>query len=486
MFTAPWPVSETHSTMKALARLALVTVFALMWSLGACSTPDESPNDLTPESNDAGDASPGDISEAADLPPLSDSDDPEPDGGDVPDVDTPDAAPDVSLPTEDVAEPEPEPIIPECEADVDCADGLTCCQGRCADLDSDRDHCGACGNACPVECGPEVCLKAVQISAGRGTTCALLNNGTVRCFGRYVGQETEQNLGSSRPLEVPGIVDALMVSCSNNHVCVIHVGGTVSCWGDNEFYQLARPGDVNGLSITPVGIEGVSDAVFVEAAEDGTCVVLSDGGVMCWGLTQSGRFGGEAFEEAVRIPAHHDVVNLSMTLNHALWLHDDGRVFVTGTPPYIRGIALTPQPMNFQAIQVGAGGGHSCMVDLDGDLWCLGDNFDYQIGPAPCNFCDEPQRVPNATDIVSLDLGDKYTCFINIQGQAFCFGDLINVSRNPPDVLGMPRRVSDIPEPLVQVSSAQLYSCALASSGRVYCWGSPPGLRDGLAKPIEW
>lgn len=37
---------------------------------------------------------------------------------------------------------------PECSPTMPCAAGRSCCGGGCVDVQSDRNHCGACGNAC--------------------------------------------------------------------------------------------------------------------------------------------------------------------------------------------------------------------------------------------------------------------------------------------------------------------------------------------------
>lgn len=49
---------------------------------------------------------------------------------------------------EDAVEVVEEVEPPECTEDDDCLEGLTCCEGRCANLDRDPHHCSACGTAC--------------------------------------------------------------------------------------------------------------------------------------------------------------------------------------------------------------------------------------------------------------------------------------------------------------------------------------------------
>ena len=51
---------------------------------------------------------------------------------------------------------------------AECADGYAECQGRCVDLYSDTEHCGACGSACPTGsyCSLGECTGAQREDAG--------------------------------------------------------------------------------------------------------------------------------------------------------------------------------------------------------------------------------------------------------------------------------------------------------------------------------
>ena len=50
---------------------------------------------------------------------------------------------------------------------AECASGLTLCDGRCVDLESDPDHCGACGDSCGAfECAERTCGPDLRPDAG--------------------------------------------------------------------------------------------------------------------------------------------------------------------------------------------------------------------------------------------------------------------------------------------------------------------------------
>ena len=91
--------------------------------------------------------------------------------------------------------------------------------------------------------GSTSALSGVQaVALGQGHTCALLVNGTVKCWGYNFygelgdGTTTERHTpvtvkaaaGSTSPLS--GVI---AVAVGDSHSCALLVGGTVKCWGAN-------------------------------------------------------------------------------------------------------------------------------------------------------------------------------------------------------------------------------------------------------------
>lgn len=73
-----------------------------------------------------------------------------------------------------------------CTDEHGCADGQTCCQGACLDLESDRRNCGACGVACPgiSQCCDGLCHDVYSDSRHCGTcgvSCPGLDHASSKC-----------------------------------------------------------------------------------------------------------------------------------------------------------------------------------------------------------------------------------------------------------------------------------------------------------------
>jgi alpha-tubulin suppressor-like RCC1 family protein len=105
---------------------------------------------------------------------------------------------------------------------------------------------------------PVAGLSGVTAISARGDhTCALLGDGTVRCWGADVhgeiGDGTIVELRAA-PTPVKGLVGAIAISAGNQFSCALLGDGTVRCWGNNEFGQLGN-GTQSTIAVpTPVAV----------------------------------------------------------------------------------------------------------------------------------------------------------------------------------------------------------------------------------------
>ena len=145
---------------------------------------------------------------------------------------------------------------------------------------------------------------ATAVAAGGGHTCARLSDGSARCWGSHALDQLG-NTGlitgssSSTPVTVSGLANAVSIEAGTNHTCAVINTGTVSCWGDNSNGQLGGfwtllatiPLSNRTTSDTPISVSGISGATGAAAGFVQSCATLSTGKVFCWGDNSNGQLG---------------------------------------------------------------------------------------------------------------------------------------------------------------------------------------------------
>lgn len=144
-----------------------------------------------------------------------------------------------------------------------------------------------------------------ELAAGSDHTCALLESGGVRCWGKndagQLGDGTTSD--SAQPVNVVELGGAVQIAAGFRHTCALLVNGTVACWGDNTHHQLAIGTTDN--STRPRIVVGIVGARELSLAGNGACVRLDGGYARCWGQNDDAQLGdGTSVEHSVPMPMH--------------------------------------------------------------------------------------------------------------------------------------------------------------------------------------
>lgn len=136
------------------------------------------------------------------------------------------------------------------------------------------------------------------IAAGHYFACALQADGTVACWGSdeygQIGSAPQAMCGfpcSPTPSVVPNLGNVTAITAGDEFACALIADGTVRCWGFNADGQLGDGTTVN--SMAPVAVSGLSDVVAISASTEGdfACALTSSQAIECWGLALNGQLG---------------------------------------------------------------------------------------------------------------------------------------------------------------------------------------------------
>lgn len=369
----------------------------------------------------------------------------------------------------------------------------------------------------------------VAIAAGEFHTCALTSAGGVKCWGRNESGALGDNTTTSRrsPVDVAGLASGVRaVAAGDRGTCALMNGGGVKCWGrpfvestnGTSFTYPRTPTDVAGLASGVIAIEAGGDSVCALTAVGGvkctmfgtsgpvmvdepalsmgvsaiatssehTCAIGASGGVKCWGQNSYGNLGDNTYTDRFT-PA--DVVNLTsgagriatrgdrscaVTNTGAVKCWGNNREGQLGDNSTSRRHKPVPvQRLTSGARAIGTGFEHTCALDSNNGVKCWGENSAGELGDGTNTPRFTPTDVAGLTaGVTAVAVGSGHSCALKNGGvkcwganSAGSLGDNSNIARSTPvDVFGLTSGV-------IAVSAGGTHSCAITDAGGVKCWG---------------
>lgn len=322
---------------------------------------------------------------------------------------------------------------------------------------------------------------AIAIAAGFDVTCAVLDTHELKCWGKnWFGElglgdtaprgDTPGSMGDALPVIDlgPGAsVDAVRVG--NYHTCALLHDGSVRCWGDPTASGVStHHGDHAGtmgsaLPAVPIGTKKTAKRLF--AAYNTACAILEDGSTKCWGDNGSGELGlgdlkprgglpgtmGDALP-AIDFGGPRRAAQMAPGSYSGCAVLDDAsvRCWGNGADLGLGGVKNhgdTPGTMGVNLPAVDLGAGRSALAVTSGARWAcallddhqvkcwgsneggqLGQGDSYQRGAAPLEMGDAlpPVDLGAGRSVLAVEAGGAFGCAI-LDGRAVkCWGLNLN------------------------------------------------------------
>lgn len=145
-----------------------------------------------------------------------------------------------------------------------------------------------------------------SVDTGQYSTCALLSNGSVSCWGYaaqgQIGNGISINVYSPPTSDIPGL-NAVQISVGQLHTCVVLQSAGVRCWGGNTNGQIGQPSSVLWLA-TPPTSDLIGNVSQVSCGEYHTCLLMANTtGVRCFGYNGYGQLGTGSMASLNTVPS---------------------------------------------------------------------------------------------------------------------------------------------------------------------------------------
>lgn len=374
--------------------------------------------------------------------------------------------------------------------------------------------------------------------------CLLSNNGRVRCWGDNgngeLGQENTAYIGDDETVvDLPAVSvgtdrSVSAISAGDTFTCAILDDATLKCWGKNDYGQLGLGDNVDrGDTVSSMGdnlpLVDLGDGRTARSVTTGSrfaCVILDNEDVKCWGDGTYGRLGsgdelvhgdgaGEMGNNLVPIDLGTGRVprQISAGRYHACALFRDGSVKCWGRNQYGQlglgdmnnrgdGVGLMGDSLGTvdlgtgrTAVEIYTGNYHNCALLDNNTVKCWGYNNDGQLGQelnSSVRIGDEAGEMGDNLPAVNLgsgrtalelSIGASHTCARLDNHTVKCWGSKTNGRLGFPsdqdigdnlDEMGDSLPAVDLGtnQAVLEIHSGSSYNCVRLYDDTIKCWGN--------------
>jgi alpha-tubulin suppressor-like RCC1 family protein len=387
----------------------------------------------------------------------------------------------------------------------------------------------------------------LQVGGGEYFHCALLDNGLVKCWGEgangRTGHENATDVGNTGGDMGDNLAytalgtgrTAVEIAVGAYHACAILDNGSVKCWGTNsggalglELVNTNHRGDAAnemGDNLAAVNLGTGRTAVDITAGMSTTCARLDNNTTKCWGLNSQGQLGlgddtlpdigdtaGEMGDPLVplMVGTGRTVSKVVGGRDNILVVRDDGALVIFGDNNYGRlalaqaahagddvgemGSFLTKVNLgtSLTATKTAIGVSHTCAIVNTGQVKCWGRNNFGQLGLGDTTTRGNSiADMGDALSFVSLGsgrtakeiaLGHQHTCAILDNDQVKCWGNNTYGQLGYGTTAHRGDGAGEMGDALgyvdlgtgrtaKQIAAGTWFSCAILDNDTVKCWG---------------
>ena len=358
-------------------------------------------------------------------------------------------------------------------------------------------------------------ISPKYVSAGFFYTCSIASDGNAYCWGLndngQLGNASKTNSLIPVAVNKSGVLNGLTlksITSGNYHNCSIASDNMVYCWGNNEYGQLGDGTTTSHSSPVLFKMTGVLSGLTVKLIEGGyfqTCAIASDDNAYCLGDNEYGQLGNNSTSNSL-VPVAVDKTGVLSGLSikslsvgrqhHACVIASDNNAYCWGLGASGQlgngstTSSSTPVAVDKTGVLSGltiksiyTGNNSTCVIASDNNAYCWGDNSSGRLGNNSTTSSSVPvavykSGVLNGLTLKSMAIGYRHVCVIASDNNSYCwgwyaYGQLGNGATSSSYVPSIVDRSGVLNGLTIKSIEADNYfTCAVASNGRMYCWGA--------------
>ena len=283
---------------------------------------------------------------------------------------------------------------------------------------------------------------AIAVSTGYAHACAILDNGLVSCWGQ--GNSGQLGNGGTSSKSSPTLTSslgsgrtAIAISSGYQHTCALLDNGTVSCWGEGSDGRLGNGNEQDSLNPWPVSSFGTGrTAVAISVGSFHSCAILDNGDVSCWGKGSDGQLGngGTSMKTLPTLTSSFGTGRTPVAISSSSYYNcvilDNEAVSCWGQLSYALPQRNSPtSPGSFgtglTAKVIAVGSEHACAILDNGLVSCWGENSHAQLGNGGTSRKSTPTSTSSlgtGRTAIAISTGYQHTCAVLDDGNVSCWG----------------------------------------------------------------
>lgn len=339
---------------------------------------------------------------------------------------------------------------------------------------------------------PDIEGDIASVGTGIDYTCVVTKSGELKCLGNnsegVFGDGTRISSWDFVPVHSFSIPVKKVVAQGAWSTCALLVDGTVKCWGNNASHNLGD-GTLTP-SLVPVSVIGLTEPATDITMAYGGCALLQSGIAQCWYTNAALRtFRASDGGKIIYIAAGNEHTCLLTDKRNIECIARDNRNGELGDGT---NVGSTTQKLVAdvagQAIGLAVGLESACALLVDGSVKCWGSNLSNALGSnkdeldsrGAAVFSSRPAPVLGLTEkLVKLYSGPgQHTCGLTSERNVYCWGNMLG-RRNK-----IAFKIPELSE-VQDISISNAATCFLLKNHRIRCSDRYGSREGGLGLSAE-